>query len=83
LTYSHAPSEKRKKLDPTTQQGILLGYSEVSKAYWIYIPSQWRVVVSRDVRFEEGRAFRRSLESRDSIEEVMETQIGVLEGAQP
>jgi hypothetical protein len=41
------------------------------------------VVVSRDVRFEEGRAFRRSLESRDSIEEVSETQIDVLEGAQP
>jgi hypothetical protein len=83
LTYSHVPSEKRTKLDPTTQQGILVGYSEVSKAYRIYIPSQRKVVVSRDVRFEEGRAFRRSLESRDSIEEVPETQIDVSEGAQP
>jgi hypothetical protein len=83
LTYSHVPSEKRTKLDPTTQQGILVGYSEVSKAYRIYIPSQRRVVVSRDVRFEEGRAFRRSLESRDSIEEDAETQIDVSEGAQP
>jgi hypothetical protein len=67
LTYSHVPLEKRTKLDPTAQQGILVGYSKVSKAYWIYIPSQQRVVVSRDVRFEEGRDFRRSLESRDSI----------------
>jgi hypothetical protein len=41
------------------------------------------VVVSRDVRFEEGRSFRRSLESRDSTEEVLETQIDVSEGAQP
>jgi hypothetical protein len=49
LTYSHVPSEKRTKLDPTTQQGILVGYSEVSKAYRIYIPSQRKVVVSRDV----------------------------------
>jgi hypothetical protein len=39
LTYSHLPSEKRTKLDPTTQQGILVGYSEVLKAYQIYIPS--------------------------------------------
>ena len=39
--------------------------------------------MSRDVRFEEGRAFRRSLESRDNIEEVPETQIDVSEGAQP
>jgi hypothetical protein len=33
--------------------------------------------------FQEGRDFRRSLELRDSIEEVLETQIDVLEGAQP
>jgi transposase InsO family protein len=33
LTYSHVPLERRTKLDPTTQQGILVGYSEVSKAY--------------------------------------------------
>jgi hypothetical protein len=58
LTYSHVPSEKRTKLDPTAQQGILVGYSKVSKAYHIYIPSQQRVVVSRDVRFEEGRYFQ-------------------------
>jgi hypothetical protein len=83
LTYSHVPSERRTKLDPTTQQVILVGYSEVSKAYQIYIPSQWRVVLSRDVRFEEGRAFRRSLELRVSIEEDVETQIDVSQGAQP
>jgi len=32
--------------------------------------------VSRDVIFE-GRSFKRSLESRDNIEEVSETQIDV------
>jgi hypothetical protein len=83
LTYSHVPSEKRTKLDPTAQQGILVGYSEVSKAYRIYIPSLRRVVVSRDVRFEEGRAFQRSLESRVSVEDDAEAQIDVSEGAQP
>jgi hypothetical protein len=41
------------------------------------------VVVSKDVRFEEGRALRRSLESRDNIEEVSKIQIDVSEGAQP
>jgi len=53
LTYSHVPSEKRKRLHPTKQKGILVGYSEVSKAYWIYIPSQQKVVESRGVRFQE------------------------------
>jgi hypothetical protein len=83
LTYSHVPSKKRTKLDPTSQQGILVGYSEVSKAYQIYIRSQQRIVVSRDVRFEEGRAFRRSLELRVSSEEDGETQIDVSDGTRP
>jgi hypothetical protein len=32
LTFSHVPSERRTKLDPTAQQGILVEYSKVSKA---------------------------------------------------
>ena len=35
LTYSHVPSEKRKKLEPTTEKGILMGYDETSKAFRI------------------------------------------------
>jgi hypothetical protein len=49
---------------------MLVGYSEVSKAYMIYIPALRRAMVRRDVRFEEDRAFKRSLESRDRVEEV-------------
>jgi hypothetical protein len=57
LTFSHVPSERRTRIDPTSQQGILVGYSKVSKAYRTYIPPLRRVVVSRDVRFEEDGAF--------------------------
>jgi hypothetical protein len=82
-TFSHVPSEKRTKLDPTTERGMLVGYSEVSKAYMIYIPALRRVVVRRDVRFEEGRAFRRSLELRDRVEEVPQLQSDASQGTQP
>jgi hypothetical protein len=70
LTFFHVPFEKRTKLDPITEKGILVGYSEVSKAYRIYIPALRRVVVRRDVRFKEDKAFKRSLELRDRVEEV-------------
>ena len=65
VTYSQVPKEKRTKLDPTAEKGIFVGYSETSKAYWIYIPTLRNVVVRRDVRFEEERAFRRSRELGD------------------
>jgi hypothetical protein len=83
LTFYHVPSERRTKLDPTVQQGILVGYLEVSKAYRIYILPLRRVVVSRDVRSEEDRAFARSLESRVGVEDDAELPVAVSEGAQP
>jgi hypothetical protein len=83
LTFSHVSSERRTKLDPTTQQRILVGYLEVSKSYHMYIPPLRRVVVSIDVIFEEDRDFQRSLESRFRVEDDAESPIAVSEGAQP
>ena len=57
LTYSYVPSEKRTKLEPTIEKGILVCYSETTKGYRIYLPTQRKLVVRWDVRFEEDRAF--------------------------
>jgi hypothetical protein len=60
ITYSYVPSEKRTKLEPTTERGIFVGYSETSKALCIYLPSLRKTVLRSDVRFEEDGAFRKS-----------------------
>ena len=39
-TFSHVPKDLRRKLDPMAEKGIFVGYSEMSKAYRIYLPSQ-------------------------------------------
>lgn len=39
-----------------------MGYSENAKAYRIYLPGSRKVVVRRDVKFMEDRAFRKSRE---------------------
>jgi hypothetical protein len=62
VTYSFIPKELRKKMEPTAEKGIFVGYSEISKAYRIYIPALRRVVVRRDVKFEEQKAYERSRE---------------------
>ena len=62
IAYCHVPDEKRKKLDQTAEKGYLVGYSENAKAYRIYIPENRKIVVRRDVKFMEERAFRRSWE---------------------
>lgn len=58
LAYCRILEEKRKKLDQTTEKGYLVGYSENAKAYKIYLPGSRKVVVRRDVKFMEDRAFR-------------------------
>jgi hypothetical protein len=60
--YIHVPVEKRTKLEPSGEKGIFVGYNETSKAYRIFIPAQRKTMVSRDVKFEENLASRKSHE---------------------
>jgi hypothetical protein len=52
LVYCHVLAKRRTKLEPTAKKG-LVGYSETSKAYKVYIPSLRRTVVRMNVIFEE------------------------------
>jgi hypothetical protein len=38
--YIHVLKDKRNKLEPSGKRGIFVGYSELSKAYRIYVPGQ-------------------------------------------
>ena len=70
LTYSHVPSKKRTKLEPTAEKGIFVGYDETVKDFCIYLPSQRKLVVRRDVKFEEEQAFRKSRELEQGAQQV-------------
>ena len=62
LCYCHVHVDNRKKLDPTREKELLVCYNNISKAYRVYIPSHRRIIVSRDVQFDEDRALWRSLD---------------------
>jgi len=83
LTYSYIPKEQRTKLKPMAEKGIFMGYNETSKAYRIFIPSKWRVVIRRDVKFEEERAYWRSQEYDESESKTSPQQGGQVQGAGP
>ena len=75
LTYSHVPSEKRTKLEPTAEKGIFMGYDETTKAFRIYLPSQKKVVVRRDVKFEEQQVFKKARELEQGEKKVPAPQV--------
>lgn len=54
LAHVHVPNEKRGKLDDKSSACVLIGFSEESKGYRLYDPKTKKIVVSKDVVFEEN-----------------------------
>ena len=57
LAHVHIPKEKRTKLDDRSFTCVLTGVSEESKAYRLINPETMKVVISRDVVFEEEKGW--------------------------
>ena len=55
LSHVHVPAEKRTKLDDKSFSCVLLGVNERSKAYRLYDPISQRIIISKDVKFEEDK----------------------------
>lgn len=53
VAHAHVPDARRTKLEDKSRTCVLLGVSEESKAYRLYDPILKKVVISRDVVFEE------------------------------
>lgn len=54
LCYLHVPSFKRGKSDEKAEKCVLNGYAAESKGYRIYSLSGMKIVISRDVHFDEN-----------------------------
>jgi muramidase (phage lysozyme) len=51
--YIYAEKHTRTKLDPKSQPGLFMGYSDTSKAYRIWDLTKEKIVVTRDVIFHK------------------------------
>ena len=52
--FCHVTKDARKNLDPTTELGILMGYTpDTPHNYWVFLPASQRTVVCRDLKFDE------------------------------
>jgi hypothetical protein len=57
VAYAHVPEEMRRNLDDRSEKCIFVGYSEQSKAYRLYNPITKKLIVSRDVKFQEDKSW--------------------------
>ena len=70
--YFHVTKDARKKLEPTTMLGILVGYIDTPHNYRVYLPTCRRIVVRRYLKFDEQKAMRVSLERELQLQVVEE-----------
>lgn len=54
IAYVHISDRGRAKLDEKSHKCVFIGVSEESKAYWLYDPNTKKVIVIRDVVFDEN-----------------------------
>uniref|UniRef100_A0A803N1K3 Retroviral polymerase SH3-like domain-containing protein n=1 Tax=Chenopodium quinoa TaxID=63459 RepID=A0A803N1K3_CHEQI len=57
VCYAHIPSQKRSKLDVKAEGGIFLGYDSQAKGYRLFNLSDEKIMISRDVEFDEDASW--------------------------
>ena len=55
LAYIHIPKDERRKLDSKASKCVFLGYSNESKAYRLFDVVKKKIIISRDVIFNENQ----------------------------
>eukprot|EP00253_Pinus_taeda_P009781 PITA_09781 len=73
--YFHVTKDAQKKIEPTTELGILVGYTDTPHKYRVYSPTSRRTVVRRDLMFDEQKGHARSLERDLKLQAVEELMI--------
>jgi hypothetical protein len=53
IGYTHVPDQERSKLDNKSKRYIFIGYDSSSKGYKLYNPNSDKIVIGRNVEFDE------------------------------
>ena len=51
--YCHVTKDAQKKLDPIAELGIVVAYTDTPHNYRVFLPTNQRTVVRRDLKFDE------------------------------
>jgi len=57
IGYVHVDEQVKTKLDDKSKRMIFMGYDQKSKGYKLYNPNEGKMVISRDVEFNEKGAW--------------------------
>ncbi|KAM1470398.1 hypothetical protein ACFX11_041122 [Malus domestica] len=67
VCYVHIPSEIRQKLDAKSVKGVFVGYATCEKGYRVFDPCTKKLILSRDVVFDETITWNWKKHSENSV----------------
>ena len=67
LCYAHVPEQQRQKLDLSSKRCVFLGYGSCEKGYKVYNIESGKVVISRDVVFNEEASWNWNAQKEEYI----------------
>ncbi|RDX95429.1 hypothetical protein CR513_22046, partial [Mucuna pruriens] len=57
IAYAHVPNQGRSKIDDKSVKHVFIGYDANSKGYKLYNPNNGKMIISKDVEFNEEEAW--------------------------
>ena len=80
IGYVHNPDQRRRKLDDKSTKCVHLGLSKESKGYRMYNPATKRIIISRDVVFDENKGWKWDKEGSEISNDILEWEGEMDEG---
>ncbi|CAL2230473.1 unnamed protein product [Prunus armeniaca] len=67
VCFVHKPEESRQKLDAKSTRGVFVGYATCEKGYRVFDPATRKLILSRDVVFDEGATWNWKEATENSV----------------
>lgn len=68
--YALVPKHQRTKLDPNSKMYIFVGYSDGTKGYRLWDPTTRKIIINRDVKFNESSLVQLDVDNRVKQDDV-------------
>eukprot|EP00253_Pinus_taeda_P028922 PITA_28922 len=72
--YALVPKHQRTKLDPKSKRYIFVGYGVGTKGYRLWDPTTRKIIINRDVKFNESSLVQLDVDSRLKQDDVSDLQ---------
>lgn len=67
ICYTFVPSVLRQKFDEKSEKGVFIGYGSCEKGYRVYLLHAKKIILSRDVIFDEDKSWNWGIEHDQSV----------------